>query len=32
MFLFKRATIANLVMIILIYGIFALVTNLIGDK
>ena len=30
MFLFKRAAVANLIMAILIYGIFALVSNLLG--
>ena len=32
MFLFKRATVANLIMVILIYGIFALATNLLGSN
>ena len=31
MFMFKRAIAANLLMIILIYGVFSLVTNLLGD-
>ena len=32
MFLYKRAVIAVLGMILIIYGIFALITNLIGDQ
>lgn len=32
MFLFKRAIFVVLLMIILVYGIYALVTNLIGNK
>lgn len=32
MFMFKRALFVNLVVVLLIYGMFSLITNLLGSK